>query len=34
MSSDSKNEQGFLVNKFSELVKTTTSMLFQFFGGF
>ena len=31
MSSDSKNEHGFLVDKFSELVKTTTSMLWQFF---
>ena len=34
MSSDSKNEHGFLVDKFFELVKTTTSMLWQFFWRF
>ena len=33
MSCDSKNLLGFLVDKFSELVKKLTSMLFQFFGG-
>ena len=33
MSYDSKNSLGFLVDKFSELVKKLTSMFFQFFGG-